>query len=643
MIRKNEIAVINVYLNGHQIDKVYSGQIQVYPDQQIENNFWLKVTNYDNSVVYCWCRQLSATETNGVITSITYEVIQTQTTAPDSDYYELTKEIYIADSSTDYTSVQTTNGMDPDQVYDIIPQINQKLIIDDTRHTKWSKGLQLSGFNDWSLGLDVHDYDEFILTAQVSKYEGDGLFGCNSSNDNMDFRIFLYPNANIAFDCGSRRAQYTSFSSTYAYKIWTAHMKSGQKFYVEQTINGTTKTYSTNTSLNFANYTGDSELKLCPTVSWQNSQYEPFVFYELKCLNNGALLHDFVIYEGDLSLSSTNRLYDTVTKQFLTHPSLSFNLVNNQYTITEGEIVYSKGNILDDFSLGSTMYNQEINKTTYYYNNVIVSDSVNNMDYVTGAKYVDHVVYQTSDPTIFYDSATFRVQAYGDGTVKLYVNNTEVSNPYFFIQPLQTTSFTVTATAKESGKLISNTVSQIITIQGSSVTPVFVKISDASEVNSGECDIIVVCDKFGLALDGTNVTARANGISVTIQQDGTIENTSEIANAVLHYNPSTLALTNVNSQYLGGNNSGATWIALSDTQASVNYQIVMSNNENKDNRPVVGNNKQTTRALLFNNGNATETLNSTSYYFRWYTKTQNEQPGTTNSTYWPVYIYKLQS
>ena len=50
----------------------------------------------------------------------------------------------------------------------------------------------------------------------------------------------------------------------------------------------------------------------------------------------------------------------------------------------------------------------------------------------------------------------------------------------------------------------------------------------------------------------------------------------------------------------------------------------MSNNENKDNRPVVGNNKQTTRALLFNNGNATETLNSTSYYFRWYTKTQNE-------------------
>lgn len=466
MIRKNEIAVINVYLNGHQIDKVYSGQIQVYPDQQIENNFWLKVTNYDNTVVYCWCRQLSATETNGVITSITYEVIQTQTTAPDSEYYELTKEIYIADSATDYTSVLTTNGMDPDQVYDIIPQINQKLIIDDTRHTKWSKGLQLSGFNDWSLGLDVHDYDEFILTAQVSKYEGDGLFGCNSSNDNMDFRIFLYPNANIAFDCGSGRAQYTSFSSTYAYKIWTAHMKSGQNFYVEQTINGTTKTYNSNTSLNFANYTGDSELKLCPTVSWQSAQYEPFVFYELKCLNNGVLLHDFVIYEDDLSLSSTNRLYDTVTKQFLTHPSLSFNLVTNSYTITEGEIVYSKGNILDDFSLDSTMYNQEINKTTYYYNNVIVSDSLNNMDYVTGAKYVDHVVYQTSDPTIFYDQTTFRVQAYGDGTVKLYVNNTEVSNPYTFTQNASDTSYTVSATAKEDGKAISDTVTQSITVSG---------------------------------------------------------------------------------------------------------------------------------------------------------------------------------
>lgn len=466
MIRKNEIAVINVYLNGHQIDKVYSGQIQVYPDQQIETNFWLKVTNYDNTVVYCWCRQLSATETNGVITSITYEVIQTQSTAPDSEYYELTKEIYIADSSTDYTSVLTTNGMDPDEVYDIIPQINQKLIIDDTRHTKWSKGLQLSGFNDWSLGLDVHDYDEFILTAQVSKYDGDGLFGCNSSNDNMDFRIFLYPNANIAFDCGSGRAQYTSFSSSYAYKIWTAHMKSRQNFYVEQTINGTTKTYNSNTALNFANYTGDSELKLCPTVSWQNAQYEPFVFYELQCLNNGVLLHDFVIYEDDLSLSSTNRLYDTVTKQFLTHPSLSFNLVTNSYTITEGEIVYSKGNILDDFSLDSTMYNQEINKTTYYYKKVLVSDSLNNMDYVTGAKYVDHVVYQTSDPTIFYDQATFRVQAYGDGTVKLYVNNTEVSNPYTFTQNASDTSYTVSATAKEDGKAISDTVTQSITVSG---------------------------------------------------------------------------------------------------------------------------------------------------------------------------------
>lgn len=466
MIRKNEIAVINVYLNGHQIDKVYSGQIQVFPDQQIENNFWLKVTNYDNSVVYCWCRQLSATETNGVITSITYEVIQTQTTAPDSDYYELTKEIYIADSSTDYTSVLTTNGMDPDQVYDIIPQINQKLIIDDTRYTKWSKGLQLSGFNDWSLGLDVHDYDEFILTAQVSKYEGDGLFGCNSSDDNMDFRIFLWGNTNFGFDCGSARAQYTSFSSTYAYKIWTAYMRSGQNSYIEQTLNGTTRTFNTGTTLNFANYTGDSELKLCPTVSWQNAQYEPFVFYELQCLNNGVLLHDFVIYEDDLSLSSTNRLYDTVTKQFLTHPSLSFNLVNNSYTITEGEIVYCKGNILDDFSLDSTMYNQEINKTTYYFNNVLVSDSLNNMDYVTGAKYVDHVVYQTSDPTIFYDSATFRVQAYGDGTVKLYVNNTEVSNPYTFTQNASDTSYTVSATAKEDGKAISDTVTQSITVPG---------------------------------------------------------------------------------------------------------------------------------------------------------------------------------
>jgi hypothetical protein len=83
-------------------------------------------------------------------------------------------------------------------------------------------------------------------------------------------------------------------------------------------------------------------------------------------------------------------------------------------------------------------------------------------------------------------------------------------------------------------------------------------------------------------------------------------------------------LTNKEDLYLGGNASGATWGTTSATQASEQYQIVMSNNANKDYRPVVGNKKQTNRALLFNNGNATETLNSTSYYFRWYTKAQNE-------------------
>lgn len=496
MIYKNNQPIVNVYLNGQQINEIYSGGFRVYPDQAVDETFWLKVINNNNSVVYCYCRLLNE-ETDAIY----YQVIQTQVTAPDSDYYELTKEIYIAYSSTDYTSVLTTNGMTQDQVYAIIPQINQKIIIDDTRYTKWSKGLQLSGFNDWSLGLDVHDYDEFILTAQVSKYEGDGLFGCNSSNDDMDFRIFLYGNQNICFDCGSGRAQYSSFTSTYAYKIWTAYIRSGKPFYVEQTLNGTTRIYNSYTSLNFANYTGDSELKLCPTVSWQSAQYEPFVFYELQCLNNGVLLHDFVIYEDDLSLSSTNRLYDTVTKQFLTHPSLYFNLVNNQYTISDGELVYSKGNILNDFSLDLMTRNQKINRATYYYNNVIVSDSLNNMNYVTGAKYVDHVIYQTDNPTISYDSSTFIVQAYGNGTVKLYVNATEVSNPYTFTQNASDTTYAVSATAQEDGKEISDTVSQSITVSGYK--------TDTPSISFNKYDGVVSASGNGtviLYIDGTQVS-----------------------------------------------------------------------------------------------------------------------------------------
>lgn len=631
MIRKNEIAVINVYLNGHQIDKVYSGQIQVFPDQQIENNFWLHVYKSDNTDVFCWCRQLSAVETDGHITSITYEVIQTQSAQPSDNYYILNNaNIRKKSSSTGYDDVETTNGLDPDEVYDLIPQINEEIVVEFKFFYKY--GLYINNMEGVYFGAGkTTDYDKMEFFFKPVNYGGASWFGVmNAPGDYNDFRLFGY-SSSIYFDCGSGRIYNTRITNSYMLKVTLVSGGTCTQYY----YNGSDHQGNLGTSGAFSNYTGSSK----DILLGANAMY----FYGFNGYKNGTLIDSIIVPDSYVEQGIYNKLYNSVKKQYITLSKTPASYQTNSYPY-KGEYRFADGNILNDFSLSQETYTETVNRDVYTYRKVNVYDPLSEMYYDTGAKYVVSAVQYTEDPTIFYDQTTMRVQAYGNGTVILYIDGTQVQNPYFFTQPEQTTSYTVTATAQESGKHISNTVSQIITIRGSSsATPVFVKISDASEVNSGECDIIVVCDKFGLALDGTHVTARANGISVTIQQDGTIENTSEIANAVLHYNPSTLALTNVNGQYLGGNNSGATWIALSDTQASVNYQIVMSNNENKDNRPVVGNNKQTTRALLFNNGNTTETLNSTGYYFRWYTKTQNEQPGTTNSTYWPVYIYKLQS
>lgn len=76
----------------------------------------------DNTYKYCYCRITSKTQdSSGNITNLYYEVIQTQENDPGTEYYEYSKNIYKADSAIDYTDVTVTNGMDPDELYDIIP------------------------------------------------------------------------------------------------------------------------------------------------------------------------------------------------------------------------------------------------------------------------------------------------------------------------------------------------------------------------------------------------------------------------------------------------------------------------------------------------------------------------------------------
>ena len=75
----------------------------------------------------------------------------------------------------------------------------------------------------------------------------------------------------------------------------------------------------------------------------------------------------------------------------------------------------------------------------------------------------------TATPVITYDEDTFTVTATGAGTVKLYVNGEEVENPYTFELGEEETTYTVTATAQEEGKEISETAELEVTVPAAPV------------------------------------------------------------------------------------------------------------------------------------------------------------------------------
>lgn len=80
------------------------------------------------------------------------------------------------------------------------------------------------------------------------------------------------------------------------------------------------------------------------------------------------------------------------------------------------------------------------------------------LQYVDGLTTED-VPKQSVAPTITYNNETFTVSATGEGTVKMYVNGEEVENPYTFEQGAEDATYTVTATAQQDGKTVSDIVS----------------------------------------------------------------------------------------------------------------------------------------------------------------------------------------
>lgn len=83
---------------------------------------------------------------------------------------------------------------------------------------------------------------------------------------------------------------------------------------------------------------------------------------------------------------------------------------------------------MDDFSLNATtrtvIQTKNDERCEFKYKLVYVTDSLNERSYSTTGKYVVSYTYYTQDPTIFYDETTMRVQAYGNGTVILYIDGT---------------------------------------------------------------------------------------------------------------------------------------------------------------------------------------------------------------------------
>jgi len=78
----------------------------------------------------------------------------------------------------------------------------------------------------------------------------------------------------------------------------------------------------------------------------------------------------------------------------------------------------------------------------------------------------------TEAPTINWNPETFTVEAVGNGEVLMYVDGELVANPYTFDQTDVEMTYTVTATAQEPGKEISDVATLNVTVPAKEVTPV---------------------------------------------------------------------------------------------------------------------------------------------------------------------------
>ena len=132
--------------------------------------------------------------------------------------------------------------------------------------------------------------------------------------------------------------------------------------------------------------------------------------------------------------------------------------------------------------------------------------------------YTFSIIGKTATPTISVESnadGSKTVTATGNGTVHLYVDGEEVSNPYIILASTDgDKTYTVTATAQEEGKLISETATETVTVAEAGRTP-----TPAIDVEEHNGYVVITATGDGtvtLSAGGQTATSETGTATITI-------------------------------------------------------------------------------------------------------------------------------
>ena len=280
--------------------------------------------------------------------------------------------------------------------------------------------------------------------------------------------------------------------------------------------------------------------------------YHKEVFGVYVCVGSYNGISSFVQVGADVTTTHDMTEYTYDLSQYqgqLGHIAIVHHNVYDQFILNIDDVTYqiattaevpvapiSYNIYLDGQLVGSVNAN---NALTYNFSNLAVGDH----ECAVSAVYPGgieseavpaqfNIMARTAMPTISVVAnadGSKTITATGDGTVHLYVDGQEVSNPYTIMPSIDgDITVTVTATAQEEGKLISETAEQIVTVAEAGRTPMPV-------ITTQESNGYVVITATGdgtvtLTVDGQTVTGEGSA-SITIVKSFEDQNVTATATA----------------------------------------------------------------------------------------------------------------